>query len=79
MNFWKRLAAYRRPQTAPLVARPLCVQDGALRAYIWPVDRQFGYEVVNASGEKLSVGAEPDFTGARDRALRLMHHWQHGF
>ena len=72
MKIWERLSAWLQPRTAPLFADPVCVQDGNLRAYIWPASRQFSYEVVNARGEKLSVGAAGDLKGARHAALRLM-------
>lgn len=60
------------PRTASFGPEPLCVQDGAFRAYIWPTNDQYSYEVVTAAGEKISVGADRDLTGARDRVLRLM-------
>jgi hypothetical protein len=72
MKIWERLSAWLYPRTTPLVADPVCVQDGSLRAYIWPARQQFSYEVVDALGEKLSVGAAGDLNGARRAALRLM-------
>jgi hypothetical protein len=72
MKIWGRLSAWLSPRTSPLGADPVCVQDGNLRAYIWPTHQQFSYEVVNAMGERLSVGAARDLDLARTCALRLM-------
>jgi hypothetical protein len=72
MKIWERFSAWLQPRTAPLGADPVCVQDGSLRAYIWPTEQEFSYEVVNAMGERLSVGAARDLDLARTRALRLM-------
>ena len=72
MKIWERLSAWTHARPVPLFADPICVQDGSLRAYIWPAKRQFSYEVVNARGEKLSVGVAGDLNGARHAALRLM-------
>ena len=50
----------------------MCVQEGNLRAYIWPHDRQFSYEVINTGGERLHVGAEPNFDSARSHAMDVL-------
>jgi len=75
MKIWERLLGIFQPRTAPHAIEPLCVQDGALRAYIWPANQQYSYEVVTAAGEKLSVGADRDLGRARTRVLRLMGHF----
>lgn len=72
MKIWESLAAFLQPRTMPLAAEPVCVQDGSLRAYIWPVKDQYSYEVVTAAGEKIGVGAQRDLVRARDHALGLM-------
>lgn len=72
MKIWERIAGTFATRPRPLVAEPLCVQDGSLRAYIWPADRHFNYEIVGAKGEKLSVGARADMASARARAVRLL-------
>ena len=72
MKIIKRLTSLLQPRTAPLPAEPFRVQDGNLRAYIWPLKDQYSYEVVTAAGEKVSVGAQPDLTGARNHVLRVM-------
>ena len=72
MKIWAPLSAWLQPQRTRFVADPVCVQDGGLRAYIWPTQQQFSYEVVNATGERLSVGAARNLDLARTRALRLM-------
>jgi len=77
MNLWERLSAMLSPGMAPLLAKPVCLQNGGLRAYIWSTKRQFNYEVVNARGEKLWVGTERDLNGARIRALRMMGQFLH--
>jgi len=50
----------------------VCVQEGNLRAYIWPHDRQFSYEVISTGGERLYVGAEPNFDRARHHAMDVL-------
>jgi hypothetical protein len=72
MKILERLTALLQPRTAPLLRKPFYVQEGNLRAYIWPLKDQYSYEVVTAAGEKVSVGAQRDLTGARDQVLRLM-------
>ena len=72
MKIFERLSPMLLPRTAPFGPEPLCVQDGAFRAYIWPTNDQYSYEVVTAAGEKISVGADRDLTGAREHVLRLM-------
>jgi hypothetical protein len=72
MKIFERLTALLQPRNPPLVAEPFCVQDGGFRAYIWPANNQYSYEVVTAAGEKIGVGAQRDLTGARDQVLRLM-------
>lgn len=49
-------------------ADPVCVQDGNLRAYIWPAKQQYVYEVVDSDGQRLSVGAADDLSTARKSA-----------
>jgi hypothetical protein len=72
MKILARLTALLLPRTAALPAEPFCVQEGDLRAYIWPLKDQYSYEVVTAAGEKIGVGVQRDLTGARDQVLRRM-------
>lgn len=72
MKILERLIALLTPRTAPLPGKPFYVQEGNLRAYIWPLKDQYSYEVVTSTGEKVCVGARRDLTGARDQVLRLM-------
>jgi hypothetical protein len=51
MKIFERLTALLQPRNPPLVAEPFCVQDGGFRAYIWPANNQYSYEVVTAAGE----------------------------
>jgi hypothetical protein len=72
MTFRKRIRALWAPTEPQAQIDPVCVQDGALRAYIWPTKRQFSYEVVNSFGQKLLVGAEETLEHARRRALAAL-------
>lgn len=72
MTFWERIAQlFSAPGPVPQESA-VCVQEGNLRAYIWPHDRQFSYEVINTGGERLHVGAEPNFDSARSHAMDVL-------
>jgi hypothetical protein len=79
MKILERLTALLQPRTAPLPAEPFYMQEGNLRAYIWPLRDQYSYEVVTAAGEKVCVGAQRDLTLARNHVLRLMCRFQRLF
>ena len=71
MKLWERFAhLFSAP--LPIQESAVCVQEGNLRAYIWPHDRQFSYEVINTGGERLYVGAEPNFDRARHHAMDVL-------
>ena len=72
MKILERLTAVLQPRTASLPGKPFYVQEGNLRAYIWPLKDQYSYEVVTSTGEKICVGAQRDLTLARDKVLRFM-------
>lgn len=59
-------------RTQALDAEPFFVQDGSLRAYIWPARQQFSFEVVDALGHKLFVGAERTLESARSHAVDML-------
>jgi hypothetical protein len=72
MTFRKRLRALWAPAAIEQQIEPVCVQDGGLRAYIWPTNQQFSYEVVNSFGQKILVGAEQTLENARRRAVAAL-------
>jgi hypothetical protein len=71
MTFWERISGWLAPLPPPQ-GNAVCVQQGELRAYIWPHDRQFSYEVVSTRGERLSVGADNSFDRARNHAVDVL-------
>jgi hypothetical protein len=79
MKIWGPFTAMLAPESKPLATEPICVQDGSLRAYIWPTKGQFSYEVVNGYGERLWVGTAGS-GAARNAAVhylaKLRGDWQ---
>ena len=76
MTIWNRIRAMWAPADREPQTDPVCVQDGGLRAYIWPTSRQFSYEVVNSFGQKLFVGAEQSLENARRRAVAALRRFR---
>jgi hypothetical protein len=72
MKIWNQILAWFAGPRPLVLPEPICVQDGALRAYIWPAKEHFGYEVVDAGGEKLCVGTDSSFDSARSQALKIL-------